>query len=285
MRWYRLYDEIIDDPKILKLPIEIRWRYIEALSIANRQQIRGSLPDMEDIAIHMRTTIEEATKAIDALVFRGLVIRCGSTQALVVHGWESRQFKSDDVTARVERSKSKKKEQPDMENGNVPMSAGDPVLDQIRTDTEQIQNREEKDADAIVVSEASPTPKKSKPKKNDAEFVKPDYLPDEVWDEFKAVRKRKGGKDTPYAYSLVVKELEKLRGEGYDPVDVVNQSIRCNYIDVFPVRNKNSPPTPSGQGNLKSRRDSPSYLQPMMPPAIQFGTKEVRDAWLAKNAN
>ena len=47
--------------------------------------------------------------------------------------------------------------------------------------------------------------------------------------------------------STLIKELEKLKGEGNDPNEVLNQSIMRSYTGVFPLKN----------GNITRPRDIP----------------------------
>jgi hypothetical protein len=59
MRWLRLYDDTINDPKILKLPEAMRWHWIAMLCVASKNE--GALPNLDDIAIQLRVTPAKAT--------------------------------------------------------------------------------------------------------------------------------------------------------------------------------------------------------------------------------
>jgi hypothetical protein len=141
MKWFRVYDGIIDDPKVLRLSPELRWFYVGILAISSRQTERGTLPNGADIAIHLRITEDRARKVIEALIAAGLIEQCDGTKALAVHGWDKRQPRSDDVAERVRKHRSNNGEYgcdpPVKRDCNVTVSR------QIRTDTEQIQNRED----------------------------------------------------------------------------------------------------------------------------------------------
>jgi hypothetical protein len=100
MKWFRVYDELIDDPKLLGESPEICWRFIQILAITNRQKVRGSLPSLRDLAILMRLRETNAKFAIDRLISAGLIDQDPDTKALTVHGWNHRQFKTDDIAAR-----------------------------------------------------------------------------------------------------------------------------------------------------------------------------------------
>ena len=51
------------------------------------------------------------------------------------------------------------------------------------------------------------------------------------------MRKRKRVTPTQKAIELTVKGLDKLRKEGNDPNEVLNQSIQRSYTGVFPLKN------------------------------------------------
>lgn len=93
-----MYDEIIDDPKILGLLPEERWFFVGLLAVSSRQITRGTIPDPKVLAIHLRIRPSRAAKLLERFAAAGLVDRDGTRFA--IHGWGSRQFKSDDVTQR-----------------------------------------------------------------------------------------------------------------------------------------------------------------------------------------
>ena len=71
-------------------------------------------------------------------------------------------------------------------------------------------------------------------------FTLPEWIPEKTWSEFQKVRKKKKAACTPYAHSLVVKELTRIRDElGQDPVVVLNKSITSGWSDVYPLKNGN----------------------------------------------
>lgn len=115
MRWLRLYDEIIDDPKVLQLSHEFRWNFVQILCIANRNSERGSLPDLRQCAIHMRMTLKKATRVIDELMRLGFIDKSKDGKGLEIHNWHKRQFKSDDITARTAESKERSRERSQVE--------------------------------------------------------------------------------------------------------------------------------------------------------------------------
>lgn len=107
MEWFRLYHSIIDDPKIVRLSAEMRWYYVHMMCVACRQSVRGTLPDVDDIAIHLRVRPARAAEITRKLIDSGLIDEDVDTKALAIHGWASRQRQSDDVNARVKRYRNK----------------------------------------------------------------------------------------------------------------------------------------------------------------------------------
>lgn len=99
--------------------------------------------------------------------------------------------------------------------------------------------------------------RKAQPKKQVASLAEPIILPlwlnQECWNQFVQFRMKssKGTGFSEYAKKLIINELTKIREMGQDPVEVINQSIRNNWKDVYPLKDK-------GQSNGK---DSKYYGQ------------------------
>jgi hypothetical protein len=105
MRWLRLYDDTINDPKILKLPEATRWHWIAMLCIASKND--GVLPALDDVSIQLRVTAAKATEIIAALVKAGLLDK--TETGFSPHNWNGRQYKSDVSTERVKRFRNGKR--------------------------------------------------------------------------------------------------------------------------------------------------------------------------------
>lgn len=73
-------------------------------------------------------------------------------------------------------------------------------------------------------------------------FVLPEWIKKETWEAYREMRKSKRAPLTDRAASLIIKELEKLKSQGQQPEDVLNQSIMKSYTGVFPI-------TTGGNGN------------------------------------
>jgi len=129
MRWLRLYDDTINDPKILKLPEAMRWHWIAMLCVASKND--GVLPALDDIAIQLRMTTVKATEIIATLVKANLLDK--TETGFAPHNWNGRQYKSDVSTERVKRFRETKR--------NVSSTVSE-------TPPEQKQNTEQSRAEA-----------------------------------------------------------------------------------------------------------------------------------------
>lgn len=104
-RWFRFYDDAINDPKILKLPEAMRWHWVALLCVASKND--GAIPQLDDVAILLRVTTGRATEIITGLVKAGLLDK--TETGFAPHNWNARQFKSDVSTERVKRFRNNKR--------------------------------------------------------------------------------------------------------------------------------------------------------------------------------
>ncbi len=239
MNWFRAYDQMVDDPKMLKLSVELRWRKIELMCIANRQSTRGTLPDIEDIAIHMRISVQDAEGILETMIRMGHVDRNKETQVLSVHGWNERQFKSDNTTERSHKSKAKKKEQDDENSGNVPMSyrgnvymsnggnglAGAIRTEQNRADTEQSRAGNVDDSGSNSLEPEDPV-------------QVPDWMPIDQWMDFVSMRVDMGKADPDKPWSRVaaknaIGKLTNAKTKGHDVADILRDSVINRWQGIW----------------------------------------------------
>ena len=62
----------------------------------------------------------------------------------------------------------------------------------------------------------------------------PDSIPESVWSEFRAHRRKLKRPMTDYAETLILCKLEKWRVEsGANPIDIINHSIEMGWQGVF----------------------------------------------------
>lgn len=70
-RWFRLYDEMLDDPKVQRLAPDLFKAWVNLLCLANRNG--GCLPGIEDIAFALRVDDDRATEIVTKLIELGLL--------------------------------------------------------------------------------------------------------------------------------------------------------------------------------------------------------------------
>lgn len=103
-RWFRFYDDAINDPKILKLPEASRWHWAALLCIASKHD--GFLPPTDDVALMLRVKPAAAAAIIATMKHAGLLdVEDGR---FTPHNWSGRQYKSDTSNERVKRFRQKK---------------------------------------------------------------------------------------------------------------------------------------------------------------------------------
>lgn len=113
MKWFRFYHDAIDDPKVQRLEPVLFKFWVNMLCLASRSDERGTVTlDVGEIAFALRMDDSETEQHIADLIDAGL-LESGEI-GLDIHAWHKRQFKSDDVTARVtgHRAEVKQDESP-----------------------------------------------------------------------------------------------------------------------------------------------------------------------------
>jgi hypothetical protein len=134
-RWFRMYSDVLDDPKVQKLPPELFKAWVNLLCLAGRND--RVLPCVDDIAFALRMSQDVTRDMVRDLSQRGLL---DDGEDLMPHNWNERQFKSDkDETAaerkRAQRMREKKGDVTDDVTRDTHVTSRPP--EQSRTDTEQ----------------------------------------------------------------------------------------------------------------------------------------------------
>jgi len=68
--------------------------------------------------------------------------------------------------------------------------------------------------------------------------VLPSWIDVEAWDGFVEMRKQIKAPLTKRGAELIIRKLEALRGQGYDPTEVLDQSTELDWRGVWPIRGK-----------------------------------------------
>lgn len=103
-KWFRLYNEVLNDPKVQALDAETFRHWINLLCIASMKD--GVLPDVSDIAFHLRIEKNAVVTLLERLLNATLIDKLnGGTNGYhyAPHNWDKRQYKSDTSTERVKR--------------------------------------------------------------------------------------------------------------------------------------------------------------------------------------
>ncbi len=137
-RWFRMYADVLDDPKVQKLPPDLFKAWVNLLCLASRND--GVLPDLEDIAFALRMSQSVTRDIVVTLTGHGLL---DEDNGLSPHNWAERQFKSDTPESATERKRrQRQREKQANVTHDVTACHSDSHSDvtppeQSRTDTEQ----------------------------------------------------------------------------------------------------------------------------------------------------
>jgi hypothetical protein len=105
MRWFRFYDDTVNDPKVQRLPPEMFKTWVNLLCIASKHD--GVLPSLADLAFTMRVSEGQLESRLEYLSKVGLFDE--TETGTVPHNWNGRQYKSDDSNERVKRHRQRKR--------------------------------------------------------------------------------------------------------------------------------------------------------------------------------
>lgn len=139
-RWFRLYDDLLDDPKVQRLSPELFKTWVNLMCVASKTG--GKLPTASDIAFRLRISEQDAEQRISDLVLAGL-LDIQPDKSFEVHGWRQRQCPSDTSTGRMRKLRAKRRQKDAPKTGcDVTCDGGDGKsdgLEQNRTEKERIE--------------------------------------------------------------------------------------------------------------------------------------------------
>lgn len=92
--------------------------------------------------------------------------------------------------------------------------------------------------------------KEKKVKEKVPQFSRPDWIPEQAWNDFIVHRKKLRKPMSSHAMGLTVRELSKLMQTGHAPEEVLNQSIQRGWAGVFELK--------GGNGNENNHRGRPN---------------------------
>jgi len=106
MRWFRFYDDALDDPKVQRLPPNLFKTWANLLCLASKAN--GRLPSNDDIAFRLRLSIHDAAQQVEDLILAELIDILPNGDR-VPHNWNERQYASDSSAERMRKHRQKKK--------------------------------------------------------------------------------------------------------------------------------------------------------------------------------
>ncbi len=119
-RWFRFYDDALNDPKVQLLPGDLFKAWVNLLCLASKNN--GKIPSADAAAFALRTTAARAGAIVADLAGRGLLDNVEGGY-FAPHNWGSRQYKSDVSNDRVKRFRQRQGNAAGNVTGNVSEAA------------------------------------------------------------------------------------------------------------------------------------------------------------------
>lgn len=231
--WIKLYDEILDDPKMGRLSDGAYRLCINLFLLASRQELRdGRLPDFDDIGWLLRLSSDKLQELWQELERAGIV--CMKEGLPFVSNFSTRQEAvSDAERMRRYRERKRFEEMGQSDEGDTP---------ELQDGNEPVTNRnadKEEDKEEDKEKKTPPSPAPPKRRKKEIEFDIPEKLntPEFVQvftQDWPAARQEQRKKLTQRAANMQLKELAK-----YNPAvaaAMVKQSIMNQWTGIFPLK-------------------------------------------------
>lgn len=99
MRWFRFYDDALNDPKVQRLSGDDFKSWVNILCLASKHG--GSVPPLADTAFVLRMPEPQVAKVIGRLAAQGLLDDVDGEYR--PHNWAARQYASDQSNQRVKK--------------------------------------------------------------------------------------------------------------------------------------------------------------------------------------
>lgn len=101
--WIKLYQEILDDPKMATLPDRLWRRVIELFLIAGRTSDTGELPDTKQVAWILRCPLDDIQVDMEQIQSTGIIARTNT-------GWFITQFAKRQAPAPAKERKQQQRD-------------------------------------------------------------------------------------------------------------------------------------------------------------------------------
>jgi hypothetical protein len=175
--WFRLYSEFAHDPKIQMLPEAMQRRYVMLMCLRCSETLE-TLHETE-IAFQLRLSEAELIDTKQLFISKNFIDKHWN-----LLNWDKRQFVSDSSTMRVRKYRDKKK--------------------QPSNDHETLQKRQ-----SNVIDTDTDTDKKQIKKSNATSVACPPDVDQQIWDDWKQLRKAKKAPVTETVVNSARKEAAK----------------------------------------------------------------------------
>jgi uncharacterized protein YdaU (DUF1376 family) len=214
--------EYLADENVVVMTLEEEGAYIRALSYCWRE---GSIPaDNETLARLLKGASNQTLTVV-----RKRFNQCSTNADRLVHsrleaerkkqaGWREKSSIAGKRSGNVRRNKKLQTE---------------PTFNQPSTNLHDLV---EPNANSSSSSSSS-NKNKYKYKAPQAAFDLPSWIPKDAWDGFLEMRRKKRVPSTGRALEGIVRNLDKLRGLGFQSGEVLDQSTVCGWTGVFPIKN------------------------------------------------
>lgn len=235
-RWFRYYDEALNDPKVQRLSGDLFKAWVNLLCLASKSG--GELASLHDVAFALRLPEPKAAVVVTQLAVKGLLDKVDG-RYFAPHKWTERQFKSDVSNERVSAFRKRKR--------NVTEALPETPPEQNRAEAER--KRDISQAREAENSEAE------KPK---SPMIRPEAhsISDECYRalgiELQAI--------PPEWYALAY-QIDMMLARGYDPPNIVATFAKLggqkplkpmNYFIKAVESSQQNQIKPAGQSNGKT---------------------------------
>jgi hypothetical protein len=246
--WFRLYTEAVDDEKLRLLAFEDRWHFIALLCCKGKGILDEDNPDLIRRKVAVKLGLDPRT--LDDVARRLAEVGLIDAQTLQPLAWNSRQFASDHDRTNAERQRrfrgNQRTRTPNgpvtgtvTERNGVTVTQGNVTVTLPEADADADADAESKEMGGSSgkrvgrsrAKHGADAPQPTKPAKPaQGSFPScPDWLPSEIWHAFIDHRKAKRKPLTPQAATLTLRDLDKARRFGHDPVMLIESAISAGW--------------------------------------------------------
>jgi hypothetical protein len=224
-RWFRVYDDVLDDPKVQRLSAENFRGMVNVWCLASKND--GRIPPPDEVAFKLRMSPKKATKLITDLETAGLVD--ADADGLTPHNWNARQFKSDSSTERVKRFRQQQR--------NVACNVSPSVTEtapesESETETESETEAEKEKNDSSLRLESAPAAPSTAVTVETPRSIYTDSR-HELWGEAVPILGSLGIKEKQ-ARQMIGKWLRDCRDDAHQVLSAIQRARDVRVIDPIP---------------------------------------------------